>query len=114
MPTPTQDINVDQGSTFIMQITLKDKVTTNPINITSYTFCGAVKQSVYDTDFLPFRFVKVDALNGILNVILDPKESKKLDFNTGMYDISFKLTDDSVTRILQGVVTVSLGGTEPC
>ena len=114
MAAPIQAIEINQGATFIMQITLKDKVTSNPIDIADYEFCGAVKQTIYDTESFAFRFVIVDAVNGVFHVILDPDLSINLDFNEGVYDIAFKLSDDSVTRILQGGVTVSLGGTDVC
>lgn len=114
MAAPIQNIEINQGATFTMQITLKNKTTLLPIDIALYEFCGAIKQTIYDDANFPFRFVIIDAVNGIVHAILDPEVSKNIDFNEGLFDISYKLSDGSITRIIMGAVTVSLGGTDQC
>jgi len=114
MAAPIQEIEINQGATFIMQITLKDQATQNPIDITTYKFCGAVKQTVYDESGQEFDFVLIDAVNGVVQLFLLPTQTALLDYPDGIYDVSYELVDGTKVRIMQGGAVISLGGTAQC
>lgn len=114
MAAPIQPIDINQGASFVMQFTLKDKVTTDPIDIATYKFCGAVKQTTYDDAGQEFDYTIIDAINGVVQLHLTGEQTAQLDFTNGIYDISYELVDKTIVRIVQGDVLVSLGGTAQC
>lgn len=110
MAAPTVDIEVNQGATFKIKMTITNETTMTPIDVSDYAFCGGVRQTVYDDETFKYTFVKTDPVNGIVEAILTPEVSSQLDFLKGVHDISYERTDGTVIRIMQGTVTVSLGG----
>lgn len=110
MTAPVQDIAIDQGATFKMQLVLKDADTMTAIDISDYSFIGAIRQTFYDTASYPFRFEVIDAVNGVVQAILDANVAESIDFLKGVYDIEFILVDGQKYRLVQGAVVVSLGG----
>lgn len=100
------DIELEQGSTWKMKVTLKSP--TGNIPIGNYTFEGAIKQTLYDTTEYPFRFEIEDAANGILWAIIDPDVSESMDFTQGVYFIKYVASPTEKYRMFEGNVTMSL------
>ena len=111
MAAPIVDITVNQGATFTIQVQLKNADTLDPIPITGYTFSGAVAQTVYDTTKFPFTFTVIDEISGIFHATLTAAVTNSLDFETAIYDMDYTVADgSSKVRIMEGTVTVCLGG----
>ena len=106
MPAAKHDMFIEQGSTLQFQIEfIKNGLATA---LDDYEFRGEVKNSIYDTEGFPFRFVK----DGItLTVFLDADVSSALDFEKGVYDIVVITKDARVTRLIQGSMFITLGVT---
>ena len=85
MAAPIQNIEINQGASFIMQVTLKDTITTDPIDIAGYKFCGAIKQTTYDDSGQEFAFTIIDAVNGVVQLTLTDDQTALLDFTDGIY-----------------------------
>lgn len=100
------DIEVEQGTTWKMKITLKSS--TGNIPIDNYSFEGAVKQTKYDEQEYPFRFEIEDASNGVLWAILDPDTSETMDFTQGVYYIKYVASPTEKYRMFEGNVTMTL------
>lgn len=109
------DLVIEQGVSFGMALTIKDANDT-PVNITGYTFAGAIKESAQDSSPVEsFTFVLTDPGNGVVTVSLTDEETSGLpatgdvyDEYTGyVYDIEMTDLSGNVTRILNGEISVS-------
>lgn len=105
------DIIVEQGTTFVIQIQLKNADTLAPIPVTGYEFVGGVSQTFYDEADIAFRFEVIDEVNGIIHAILDANLTDTLDYEKGVYDIDYILpVSKEKFRLIKGDVSVNLGG----
>lgn len=114
---PTYDININQNATFKFSAQLTD-VSGSPLNITSWSFSGSIKQQATDPDppILFFTTSIADITQSIINVSLTPHQTALLTQPQYVYDIiaaNGAVTPEEVYRILQGRVKVSLGITDP-
>lgn len=106
MAAAKYDLKVEQGSTLQFQMGfIKDGQT---LALDEMTFSGEIKNSVYDRQGFPFRFVKGI---GVVDVYLDSEVSALMDFDAGVYDIVIHFPDDRDFRLLQGKVSINFGVT---
>lgn len=103
----THNIEVTQGGTFKMKITLKTAGGFVPIQ--DYTFSGVVKNSIYDTDGFPMTFQKIDEANGALLGIIEDEVTKDMDFTKGVYGIYYTIDGHETFPLISGDVDVTLG-----
>lgn len=113
MAAPIVPIEINQGATFKMRLRIRNKDTGAPISIAGYKFCGAIVQTVYDDVTYEFEFFVEDEQNGVVIATLKDTVSETIDFVDGHYDIEFVIGGDKY-RVIQGPVTVSLGGNSKC
>lgn len=106
MAAAKYDLSVEQGSTLQFQMDfVKDG---QSLSLDEMTFSGEIKNSVYDRQGFPFRFVKGV---GIVDIFLDSEVSALMDFDEGVYDIVIHFPDGRDFRLLQGKVTINFGVT---
>jgi len=115
MAQPTYDININQNATFKFSAQLTD-VSGSPLDITSWSFSGSVKQQAIDPDPpLLFFTTSVDLTQSIVNMALMPHQTTLLNQPQYVYDfiaVNRAVTPEEVYRILQGKIKVSLGITD--
>lgn len=94
---------VDQGSTFASSIELLDQ-NDEPINVTNFSARGQIRKHYSSTNAVSFT---TGLSNGTLVVSLTANQTA--DMVSGRYVYDIELIDDigTVTRILEGIVTVT-------
>jgi hypothetical protein len=110
------DLSIDQGATFRRTCTWTNSDTGLPINIASATVSGMIRKNFSDTAALvSFTCAVIDGANGVFTFSLTPVQTAALPA-TGKafgnnevyhYDIEILLVDTTITRVLQGNVTVN-------
>lgn len=99
-------IEIDQGTTFKMRITLKTSQGASPIN--DYEFKGTIKQTIYDEEGFPFTFETDNTSEGSFFAIVEPKVSQGMDFTKGVYNIKYIASETEQWRLLEGPVQINL------
>lgn len=104
---PIMDIQINQGETFVLTMTIEQPVDT-PIDITSYTFASQIKRNQTDTSALDaFTFTLSDPTNGIFTMSLTDTETSALPAIVAFYDVEMTDTSANKTRILQGKANIT-------
>lgn len=96
---------IDQGTTFSATITMTDEYG-NYINLNDYTGRSQMRKhyaSVSKTDFE----VEVDATNSTLTLSLTDEQTSELTPGRYVYDVEVVDTANTVSRIVEGIVTVT-------
>ena len=99
-----QDIPIDQGTTFSMYVQLNSPAG-NPVDLTTYTIESQIKK-----DYSSCTYVSFDTSGsntGTITVGLDANTSLSMDPGRYVYDIILTGTDGTISRILQGQVTLN-------
>jgi hypothetical protein len=103
------DITIEQGVTFLLNLTWKDSTGT-PVNITGYSARMQVRETYDSEDTLVSLTSPGDiTLGGALGTILitiQPAVTSALQFVEGVYDLEL-ISAGVVTRLLQGRATIS-------
>lgn len=110
MAATKYNLTVEQGTTFIKQITLKDATTGVPRDLTGWTGRAMIRLS-YD-DVTPYAVFTVitDGTSGNLSLNLTSVQTAGFDFEAALYDVELVQNGTSpeyVERILQGNVYLS-------
>ena len=108
------DIRIKQGSTFYRKITVRNKKTGVLTNFTSYHARMAIKSKV-GGETLVFLSTENGGITlsaqGVIELKISPENSKKLKFETCVYDLDLISSSNEVYTYLEGVISVSLGVT---
>lgn len=104
---PYAELTVDQGTTFESTIDLVND-DGSPVNIASYLFSGQIRKSYYSSSTTAeFSIQIVDAANGEANIILTSETTASIKPGRYVYDIKMTDTQNTVTRIVEGILTVT-------
>ena len=103
------DINIDQGATWSITLTIK-QANRLPLNLTGYTGEGMIKKTLDDpTPIASFIVSFPSPLEGKVSLLIPADVTSTMDFVWGVYD--FKITSpepaSQVTRVLQGKVLLN-------
>jgi hypothetical protein len=96
---------IDQGTTYATSITILDEYGT-PQNLTNYTGAGQIRKhytSSTATDFV----VDLDPLDGTVIISLSANTTQSLTAGRYVYDVELTSSAGDVTRVLEGIVTVT-------
>jgi hypothetical protein len=102
------ELVVDQGTTFNNVINITDDVTNAAVNISGYSFESQVRRSYYSANITANIVCTItNAANG--EVTMSMSASNTANIKPGRYVFDVKSTDDanSVSRILEGIITIS-------
>lgn len=109
MPELTE-LNVGQGETFRMLVTIAQDDNSNPLDITDYNITGQIREN-YTTDEIAAEFSAEKILphtSGSFFISLNEEDTLNLTQKRYVYDI--KISSGSITpisrRILEGAFTV--------
>lgn len=111
------DICINQGSDFLLEMTIKDDLG-NPIDLTDHTFRGQIRKTVSDTVVqASFTFDKVDAPNGRVDIkmaaalstaiVLGAQNTPRRRAQNMAYDIESETSAGAVERWLSGEAAIN-------
>ncbi len=101
-----RNLVIDQGSTYSISIELSDALG-NPLDLTDYTIRAQLRKSYGSNTYTQFTTSAGDEPeNGVITLSLTSTQTGALRFGRYVYDIEIE-NDDVVTRVLEGIVTVT-------
>lgn len=101
-----QDIFLEQGVTYVNQITLDDN-TGAPYNLTGFTVKSQAKKSYYSVNpTIVFNATVYDANNGIIQLTANSAVTANVPAGKLVYDVVIS-TANTATRVLEGQIFVS-------
>lgn len=111
MSAAAVDLNIDQGSTFVLPITYKDP-DGNTVDISGYSARMQLRKTVAQADPADLSLVSptnitVGTTNGQLVVTISATQTGGLTSKKYVYDLEIESPSGVVTRLLQGTVYVS-------
>jgi hypothetical protein len=104
---PYVELSIDQGADFETSIDLVSD-DENPIDIDGYTFVGQIRKSYYSAN--PTANIEISINTEVAgNLVLSLDSSTTANINSGryVYDVFMTDTSNTVTRIIEGIVTVT-------
>jgi uncharacterized protein YbcV (DUF1398 family) len=104
---PYTELTINQGATFESDLDLVDD-DGSAINVAGYVFSGQIRKSYYSlnpTANLTLNIV--NAANGNVNIVLSAATTANIKAGRYVYDVKMTDTSNTVTRIVEGVITVT-------
>lgn len=112
MAAGKHNITIEQGTTFLLTITLQDG-TGVPIDITGCVVAGMVRLRYgADQPLATFTCTLVNPAQGVFTVGLTDAQTAALDFERGVYDIEIAYPSGTKSRLMQGNVILSKEATK--
>lgn len=106
------EIIMDQGATFNTEITLNDDNSSAPINLTGYIVRSQMRRSYYSVNAsATFTCTITNAANGELTLSLTDGQTSNIKAGRYLFDLETVDTSNVVTRVLEGIITVTPGVT---
>ena len=99
------NIVIDQGADFQTTIDVVD-LEDNVIDLTGYTGEAQIRKHYSSTNAVSFT-VEIDANNGLITLTLPATASANMSPGRYVYDLRVTNSDDEVSRITEGYVTVT-------
>jgi len=104
---PYAELTVDQGATFETNLDLVADDGT-AINVTNYVFSGQIRKSYYSANATAnLTITVVSAANGNVNVSLNAATTANIKAGRYLYDVKMTDTANTVTRIVEGIITIT-------
>ena len=101
------DITIDQGTDFESTLDLIGDDGT-PIDLTGYQFSGQIKKSYYSSTVSANITITVpDAANGVTYLKITAANTANIPAGRYVYDVKMVDTSNTVTRIVEGIVTIT-------
>ena len=101
------NLSIDQGATFTSDITVKD-MNGNVFDLTGYTAVAKLAKGYSSTrtrTTMSTTFA-TDRTTGVLTISLTANQTAALDAERYVYDVEITSSTGSVTRVLEGIITV--------
>jgi hypothetical protein len=106
------ELYVDQGTTFTNTITLNDDSTNANVNISGYIIRSQMRRSYYSTNATANIVCSIiDPEYGIVEMSLGASNTANIKAGRYVFDVEMQDTANVVTRILEGIITVTPGVT---
>lgn len=104
---PYAELTIDQGTTFESTLDLVND-DGSVINVTNYVFSGQIRKSYYSSSPTANLTLNiVDAANGNVNIYLSAATTANIKAGRYVYDVKMKDTANTVTRIVEGIITIT-------
>ena len=106
MAAGTYNFIVEQGATFTRQLTVKEN--TSALNLTGYSVASKMR-STHDSSTVVGTFTCTisNASGGIISMTMTPAVTGAIEEGMYVYDLEITSGSGTVSRLLQGEVTVS-------
>lgn len=111
MAAGTYDFEIEQGTTFNKEFLYKD-VNDDPVNLSGYTARMQVRSTVSSADVLLSLTtengrITMGGAAGTIDLDLTATDTAAITWRRGVYDLEIVSSNGTVTRLLQGVITIS-------
>ena len=110
MPAAQYNIIIEQGATWRLSLTWKDSAGA-PIDLTGYTARMQVRQAYGAADALLSLSngtgITLGPSAGVITLTASATQTAAIAARNGVYDLEMVAPDGTVTRLLQGSVTIS-------
>lgn len=104
---PYAELTLDQGATFQTTLDLVADDGT-AINVAGYVFSGQIRKSYYSANATANLTISVtDQANGNLTISVDSANTANIAAGRYLYDVKMTDTANTVTRIVEGIITVT-------
>lgn len=104
---PYAELTIPQGATYESSLDLVND-DGDALNVESFIFSGQIRKSYYSLSPTANLTISIiDAANGNVNVVLTAAETSNIKAGRYVYDIKMIDTSNTVTRIVEGIVTVT-------
>lgn len=101
------DLTIDQGADFETTFDLVGD-DGQPIDITGFQFSGQIRKSYYSTNPTANLVITiVSAVNGNTIIRLSAANTSNIISGRYVYDIKMKDTSNVISRVVEGIVTVT-------
>lgn len=103
-----QNLIIEQGSTFEMDIVCKD-VNGQVVSLAGYSAKAQVRAGYADfyADAVAVFTCTIFANTGTIRIELTDSQTQALDFNKGLWDLEIIFPNNKVYRLLEGQVKIS-------
>lgn len=102
-----RNLTIDQGSTYSISIELSDALG-NALDLSDYTIRAQMRKSYGSNSYTAFTTsAGEDPTLGELTLSLTSTQTTALRAGRYVYDIEIEDDEDVVTRVLEGIVTVT-------
>lgn len=99
------NINIDQGADFDTVINVTDD-DGNIIDLTGYTATAQMRKHYTSTNAISFS-ASISPLVGTVTLAMDANTSAGINFGRYVYDCELRSNTNIVTRLVEGIVTVT-------
>jgi hypothetical protein len=101
------EITIEQNATFSTTINVED-IQGDAINLSSYTAAAQMRKSPYSVTSTSF-VVETSNTVGELVLSMDSANTANLSPGRYLFDLNITSTTNTVTRVVEGIVTVTAG-----
>ena len=103
----TLNQSIDQGTTFSKQIIVYQTDGTTVQNLTGYTVSSQLRKNYTSTAYTTIlATIQTPATNGVIVISLTAVQTAALKSGRYVYDLQITAADSTVTRIIEGVITL--------
>lgn len=99
------NLMVDQGSTFSTTLNLTDD-DGDPVNLTGFTAAGQIRKHYSSSNSVSFN-ITLGGANGTVTLALTSNASANIISGRYVYDVEVTDASGTVTRLFEGIVTVT-------
>lgn len=99
------NISLDQGSTFTTAFTLNDDVTGLPLDLSTST--GRAQMRRHYTSSSYYTFNVTTSNNGVVTLSMSSNTTDGITAGRYVYDVELTDASNNVSRVVEGVVTVT-------
>lgn len=99
------NIVIDQGSTFEVTFDLTDE-NGDPLNLTGYTVSSQLRKHYTSSNAVTFS-CNTSGSNGNVTIALTANQTSSIINGRYVYDVELTNTDGTISRIIEGIATVT-------
>lgn len=103
------NLKIDQGTDYVTSVNLTDD-DGDPISLSGYTGAGQIRKYYTSTNAVDFS-VSVDANTGVVTLTLTSEQTNAMEAGRYVYDVELTDSSNTISRVLEGIVTITPGVT---
>lgn len=99
------ELTIEQGASFSTKINVEDIYGT-PINLYFYTTDSMIRKSYYANSYFILNSTVTNSANGEITLSMPAANTASMSAGRYVYDVIIEDTSNTVTRVVEGIVTV--------
>lgn len=103
------NLKIDQGTDYLTSVTLTDD-DGDAISLTGYTGAGQIRKYYTSSTAVDFNVI-IEANTGVVTLQLTSEQTNNIEAGRYVYDVELTDAANVVSRVLEGIVTVTPGVT---